>query len=65
VQDPLLTPQNAALVIIDFQPTQVTSIQSRDHRSLVADVVAVAGTAKLFGLPAVLSTVNVKTAGSW
>lgn len=25
-QDHLLTPQNAALVIIDFQPVQVTSV---------------------------------------
>ena len=29
--DYLLTPQNCALVIIDYQPTQVTSIRSMDH----------------------------------
>jgi nicotinamidase-related amidase len=60
-QDHLLTPQNAALVIIDFQPVQVGSVASRDRRSLVANVVALARTAKLYGLPIVLSTVNVKT----
>ncbi|WP_022721439.1 hydrolase [Rhodopseudomonas sp. B29] len=59
--DHLLTPQNAALVIIDYQPVQVSSIQSMDKRSLVANITAVAKTAKLFGLPTVLSTVNVAT----
>jgi nicotinamidase-related amidase len=59
--DHLLTPQNAALLIIDYQPTQVSSIASRDRRALIANVVALARTAKLYGLPVVLSTVNVKT----
>jgi nicotinamidase-related amidase len=59
--DEMLTPQNAALVIIDFQPVQVASILSMERRKLVANVVAVARTAKLNGLPIVLSTVNVET----
>jgi nicotinamidase-related amidase len=59
--DHLLTPQNAALLIIDYQPTQVSSIVSRDKRALIANVVALARTAKLYGLPVVLSTVNVKS----
>lgn len=59
--DHLLTPQNAALVIIDFQPVQVSSIQSMEKRALVANITAVARTAKLYGLPTVLSTVNVAT----
>jgi nicotinamidase-related amidase len=59
--DQMLTPQNAALVIIDFQPVQVGSITSMDRRMLVANVTAVARTAKLYGLPIVLSTVNVET----
>jgi nicotinamidase-related amidase len=61
VQDQLLTPQNAALVVIDYQPVQVASIQSRDKRSLVANITSTIKLAKLFGLPIVLSTVNVKT----
>ena len=59
--DELLTPENAALVIIDFQPVQVASIVSMERRVLLANVVAVAKAAKLFGLPVVLSTVNVET----
>ncbi|HEY0284720.1 MAG TPA: hypothetical protein VGC23_04975, partial [Vicinamibacterales bacterium] len=61
VADHMLTPQNCALIIIDFQPVQVASIASMDRRLLVANVVAAAKTAKLYGLPIVLSTVNVST----
>jgi len=59
--DHLITPQNAALLIIDYQPTQVRSVASRDKRQLVANIVATAQVAKLYGLPVVLSTVNVAT----
>jgi nicotinamidase-related amidase len=61
VTDHLLTPQNAALIIIDYQPVQVTSVASMDRRALVTNIVCVAKAAKLYGLPVVLSTVNVKT----
>ncbi|MCW1430639.1 isochorismatase family protein [Novosphingobium sp. JCM 18896] len=61
IADDLLTPQNAALVIIDFQPVQVASIVSMERRELIANVVAVAKAAQLYGLPVVLSTVNVAT----
>ena len=59
--DHLLTPRNAALVIIDYQPVQVSSIQSMSKRTLVANITAVARTAKLFALPTVIATVNVAT----
>lgn len=61
IADELLTSENAALVIIDFQPVQVASIVSMERRELIANVVAVAQAAKLFSLPVVLSTVNVAT----
>jgi len=61
LQDHLLTPQNATLVIIDYQPIQVMSVASMDRRMLVSNIVAVIRTGKLYGLPVVLSTVNVKT----
>jgi nicotinamidase-related amidase len=59
VTDPLLTPQNAALVVIDYQPSQVQTVASMDHDLLVANIVSVARLAKAFELPVVLSTVNV------
>ncbi len=61
VQDHLLTPQNAALLIIDYQPVQVSSLASRSKRELVANIVALARIGKLYGLPTVLATVNVTT----
>jgi nicotinamidase-related amidase len=59
--DHLLTPKNCALIVIDYQPIQIGSIASMDRRDLVMNIVAVAQTAKLYDLPIVLSTVNVKT----
>ena len=59
IADHMLTAQNAALLIIDFQPVQVASIASMNKRLLAANVVAVARTAKLYGVPTVLTTVNV------
>ncbi len=64
VEDHLITPKNSALLLIDYQPLQVSSIVSMDHRTLVANIVAVAKLAKLYVLPIVLSTVNVKTRGN-
>jgi nicotinamidase-related amidase len=60
-QDHLLTPQNCALIVIDYQPVQVTSVASMDRRELVTNIVAVVRIARLFGLPIVLSTVNVQS----
>jgi nicotinamidase-related amidase len=57
--DPLLTPENAALVIIDFQPTQVASVRSMDTALMTKNVVSLAQIGTTFGLPVVLSTVNV------
>ena len=59
--DHLLTPQNAALVVIDYQPVQVSSIKSMNHDELVANVVTVIKAAKAYQLPIIASTVNVKT----
>lgn len=60
VADQLLTPQNAALIVIDFQPVQIASVGAMDRRVLVHNIVAIARTAKLYSLPVVLSTVNAK-----
>src|ERR1700751_5389162 len=59
VIDPLLTAQNAALVVIDYQPSQVQTVASMDHDVLVDNIVSVARLAKTFDLPVGLSTVNV------
>jgi nicotinamidase-related amidase len=59
ISDPLLTPANAALVVIDYQPSQIQAVSSIDHDLLVRNIVSVARLAKTYRLPVVLSTVNV------
>src|SRR5690242_2315267 len=64
VEDHLITPKNAALVIIDYQPNQLSAVASIEHLALVANIVAVAKVARLYAVPTILSTVNVKSLGS-
>jgi len=56
--DPLLTPANSALVIIDYQPNQINTVKSMDTELLVRNIVSVARLGRAYGLPIVLSTVN-------
>ncbi|HEY4586042.1 MAG TPA: hydrolase [Brevundimonas sp.] len=59
--DHLLTPENSAFVIIDYQPVQVNSIASMDRQLLVNNIVGTAKAAVAYGLPIIHSTVNVET----
>ncbi len=59
--DHLLTPGNSALIIIDYQPIQLHSINSMSRSLLVSNIVTVAKMAHSYQLPIVLSSVNVKT----
>lgn len=59
VSDHLLTPENSAFIVIDYQPVQVASIRSMDQRELVFNIVSTAKAAMNYKLPVVLSTVNV------
>ena len=61
VADHLLTPQNSAFIVIDYQPIQVSSIRSMDQKELVFNVVSTAKAAVNYGLPIIHSTVNVST----
>jgi nicotinamidase-related amidase len=57
--DHLLTPQNAALAVIDYQPSQIAAVRSMDPDLVLKNIVSTVKTAKAFGLPIVHSTVNV------
>src|ERR1700726_1348921 len=61
VTDPLLTPKNSTLIIIDYQPLQVTSIKSMDRDAMIRNIVALAKIGRAFNLPIVHSSVNVKS----
>jgi nicotinamidase-related amidase len=60
-KDHLLTPQNAAFIVIDYQPVQVNSIASMDRQLLINNIVGASKAAIAYELPIVHSTVNVKT----
>jgi nicotinamidase-related amidase len=57
LDDQLLTPQNAALVLIDYQDAQLNSIP-QDPETYIPNVVALAKVGRLFELPVILSTVQ-------
>jgi nicotinamidase-related amidase len=58
--DSLLTPQNAVLALIDYQPEQYAGVGSVGHDELLAHVTMLGRIATWFQLPVVLSTVYVK-----
>ena len=57
--DHLITPQNAAFLFIDYQPSQLATIRSMDPALLLKNAVSTVRTIKTFGVPVVHSTVNV------
>ena len=57
--DHLLTSENSALLLIDYQPQLVAGTRSIDREALINNVVALAKAAKMFDLPIVLSTIGV------
>ena len=59
-QDSLLTPENAVLALIDYQPEQYAGVGSMRQDELVANVTLLGKIATAFKLPVVLSTVYVK-----
>ena len=58
--DSLLTPQNAVLTLIDYQPEQYAGVKSVGHDELLAHVTMLGRVATAFEVPVVLSTVYVK-----
>ena|SRR5438876_4349485 len=59
VADHLLTPQNSAFLVIDYQPSQFAAVRSMDTDLLRKNIVSTVKTAAAFNLPIVHSTVNV------
>jgi nicotinamidase-related amidase len=57
--DHLITPQNAAFLFIDYQPSQLATVRSMDHTLLLKNAVSTVKAIKTFGVPVVHSTVNV------
>jgi nicotinamidase-related amidase len=61
LSDHLLTPENAAFLLIDYQPSQIAGVHSMDRDLLLKNAVSTVRTVKAFGIPVVHSTINVAT----
>jgi nicotinamidase-related amidase len=61
LSDHLIAPENAAFLIIDYQPSQLAGVHSMDRDLLVKNAVSTVRIVKTFGIPVVHSTINVAT----
>jgi nicotinamidase-related amidase len=61
LSDHLITPQNAAFLLIDYQPSQLAGVFSMDRDLLLKNAVSTVKIIKAFGVPVVHSTINVGT----
>jgi nicotinamidase-related amidase len=59
----LLTPDNCALILIDHQPFQFAGLRSHDAQTVINNVVGLAKSAKVFGVPTLLTTVLERQGG--
>ena len=61
LSDHLITPENSAFLLIDYQPSQIAGVHSMDRALLLKNAVSTVRTIKTFGVPVVHSTINVAT----
>jgi nicotinamidase-related amidase len=61
--DALLTPEESVLVLVDHQAFQFANMHSHETQLVVGNVVALAKTAKVFGVPTILTTVLQERGG--
>ncbi|MBP8930025.1 MAG: isochorismatase family protein, partial [Paracoccus sp.] len=59
VADHLLTPENCAVVLIDYQPEQYRTITSSTRDEIDLNVIALCKLARAYDLPVIVSTVGV------
>jgi len=53
----LLTPAESVLILIDHQPFQFAGLRSHDTQTVINNVVGLAKSAKIFGVPTLFTTV--------
>src|SRR5579864_1552290 len=59
----LLTPDNCVVVMIDHQPFQLANVNSHEPTMVINNAIGLAMTAKAYGIPAILTTVNEERGG--
>jgi nicotinamidase-related amidase len=61
--DALLTPDNCVVVMIDHQPFQLANLNSHEPTMVINNATGLARTAKIFGIPVILTTVTEERGG--
>src|SRR5712672_4857261 len=61
--DALLTPENCVLLLVDHQPFQLANVHSHEPTMVINNVAGLAKTAKAYGIPTILTTVNEERGG--
>ena len=56
----LLTPQNCAVVFLDYQPQMFAALSGPERHDLLESVLVLARAANLFGVPVILSMIECK-----
>ena len=59
LSDHLITPQNAAFLLVDYQPSQLAGVHSMDRDLLLKNAVSTVRIVKAFDVPVVHSIINV------
>src|SRR3989442_12901273 len=62
--DALTTPENCVFLLIDHQPFQLANVNSHDPTLVIHNVTGLAKTAKAFGIPTILTTINEERGGA-
>ncbi|WP_321829315.1 isochorismatase family protein [Thalassovita sp.] len=58
-EDPFLSPENAALILIDYQPPILAGVRNIDHEELINNTTGLIKTAVLYDIPIIFSHVAV------
>jgi nicotinamidase-related amidase len=56
----LLTPQNCAVVFLEYQPQMLSAVSGPERQDLLESVLVLARAAKIFGVPVILSVLEFK-----
>jgi hypothetical protein len=59
----LLTPDNCVVVMIDHQPFQLANVNSHEPTMVINNAIGLAMTARAYGIPTILTTVNEDSGG--
>src|SRR5438046_2846619 len=57
----LLTPDNCVVALIDLQPQMLFGVSNFDRQAIINNNVALSKTARVFGVPVILTTVETQS----